>query len=120
MSKKTLVIGASENPARYSNMAIRLLREYGHEVVALAKRPGTVKDVPIATVFPSNEKINTVTMYIGAQRQAEYYEDILALQPVRVIFNPGTENPEFYSMLKEKRIKVLLACTLLLLRTNQY
>ena len=91
-NKKTLVIGASPNPARYSNLAIRSLRGKGNDVVALAKRTGKVADVEIVTSFPSQENIHTVTMYVGPQNQPEYYEPIFSLNPERVIFNPGTEN----------------------------
>ena len=118
--KKTLVIGASENPDRYSNMAIRSLRNHGVEVVSVAKKMGKVLDVPIQTDFPDATDINTVTMYIGPVRQPEYYEALLALNPERVIFNPGTENKELAGMLEQNGIKPLEACTLVMLSTNQY
>lgn len=120
MDKRTLVIGASENPARYSNMAIHSLLNHNIEVVALAKRTGEVEGVKIITSFPKTEKIHTVTMYIGPQRQPEYYDDIIALKPKRVIFNPGTENKEFYTLLENYNIMVEQACTLVLLSTGQY
>jgi len=119
MSKKTLVIGASENPARYSNMAIHALRENGHEVVALAKREGLVKDVAIQTQFPE-EDIHTISLYVGAPRQTEYYSKVLGLKPQRVIFNPGTENHEFASLLEENGIRAEEACTLVLLSIGNY
>ena len=120
MTKKaTLVIGASENPSRYSNMAIRSLRDYDHPVVALAKRKGQVADVRIETDFPSME-IDTVTMYVGQKHQAEYYDKVLQLKPRRVIFNPGTENPEFYKLLEDNRIESVEACTLVMLRIGNY
>uniref|UniRef100_UPI003216C252 CoA-binding protein n=1 Tax=uncultured Draconibacterium sp. TaxID=1573823 RepID=UPI003216C252 len=119
-NKKTLVIGASENPARYSNKAIRALRMHNHEVVALAKREGSVDDVAIKTEFPTDEKIDTVTLYVGPQRQPEYYTAISRLKPKRVIFNPGTENPELAELLQEKGIKAEEACTLVLLSIGAY
>lgn len=119
--KKTLVIGASANPARYSNLAIHSLRQKGYEVVALAKRTAQVADVQIVTEFPaSDENIDTITMYVGPRNQPEYYQPILSLQPKRVIFNPGTENPELMDKLKENGVEVTVACTLLLLSTGQY
>lgn len=118
--KKTLVIGASENPERYSNRAIQSLRKHGHSVVALAKREGNVIDVPIQTNFPPQKGIHTVTMYVGPQRQPEYYQQILELKPQRVIFNPGTENPELAEKLEKDGIEALEACTLVMLSTNQY
>lgn len=118
---KTLVIGASENPVRYSNKAIRMLRKYHHEVLAVGLREGVVSDVPIYTTFPEPEAgIDTVTMYVGAARQPALYQEILKLRPRRLIFNPGSENPEFEQMLEEKGIDTERACTLVLLQTGQY
>ena len=120
MNKKTLVIGASENPARYSNKAILALRNHKHTVIALAKRAGHVNGVNIETSFPGNEEVNTVTLYIGAQHQPEYYSNIMELKPKRVIFNPGTENKEFVDLLKGKGIEAEEACTLVLLSIGNY
>ena len=119
-NRKTLVIGGSENPARYSNMAIRSLRQKGVEVVSFAKRMGKVLDVEIQTEFPEKDNIHTVTMYVGPQRQAEYYNQLLELDPKRVIFNPGTENDELVDMLESKGIETIEACTLVMLSTGQY
>jgi len=120
LNKNTLVIGASENPARYSNMAILALRKHQHDVVALAKRDGSVFDVFFQTKFPLNENIHTITLYIGKKWQAEYYKSILELKPERVIFNPGAENFEFAEMLEENGIEAIEACTLVMLSTKQY
>ena len=119
MGKKTLVIGASENPERYSNKAIRALRKHQHEVLALAKRGGQVDDVTFLTEFP-DEEVHTVTLYVGPQRQPEYYSKILALKPQRVIFNPGTENADFARQLEENGIQAEEACTLVLLSIGNY
>lgn len=119
-NKKTLVIGASTNPDRYSNKAIQLLRRHHHDVVALAKRSGKVSDVIIQTEFPENEDIHTVTMYVGAIHQAEYFKLLLELKPERVIFNPGTENFELAEMLEAKGIETIEGCTLVMLSTGQY
>lgn len=118
--KKTLVIGASENPVRYSNMAIQSLKKHGNEVVALAKRAGKVIDIPIQTEFPEMDDIDTVTLYVGAKRQPEYYDQLLALKPNRVIFNPGTENEELSELLEQNGIEAIEACTLVMLNTGQY
>ena len=118
--KKTLVIGGSENPARYSNMAIRSLRKNGVEVVSLAKRVGKVLDVDIQTKFPAEDNIHTVTMYVGVHRQSEYYNQLLELNPKRVIFNPGAENYKFAEILENKGIEAIEACTLVMLSTGQY
>ena len=119
-NKTTLVIGASENPERYSFKAINALRNHKHDVVALAKRTGQVADVSIQTHFPVEREINTVTIYVGPQRQPEYYSNIIKLNPQRVIFNPGTENAEFAGLLNENGIEVEEACTLVLLSIGNY
>jgi len=119
-NKKTLVIGASENPVRYSHMAIHQLRAHHHDVIGLAKRSGQVADVSIQTTFPHEKDIHTITMYIGAKHQPEYYNAILELRPKRIIFNPGTENEEFKSKLLSAGIEAIEACTLVMLTTGQY
>ena len=119
-NKKTLVIGASTKPERYSNKAIRMLREYDNEVVALAKRVGQVDGVPIQTQFPGGNDIHTVTMYLGCKHQPEYYTNILSLKPDRVIFNPGAENDELKRKLETAGIDVIENCTLVMLRTGQF
>ena len=118
--KKTLVIGASTKPERYSNMAIHALRRYNHNVIALAKRKGKVSDVEIQTEFPEKEDIHTVTMYVGAQHQEEYYNSLLELKPERVIFNPGSENFELAEMLEINGIETIEGCTLVMLNSGQY
>jgi predicted CoA-binding protein len=118
--KKTLVVGASENPERYSNKAIRALLTHQHEVVALGLKKGNVHGVEFHTEKEAFEDIDTVTLYVGPQNQPGYYDYIIGLKPRRVIFNPGTENPEFISKLKSAGIYPEIACTLVLLATDQY
>lgn len=118
--KKTLVIGASENPDRYSNKAIRALLAHHHEVVAIGLREGQVAGVSFTSEKKSFENIDTVTLYVGPQNQSEYYSYIIGLHPQRVIFNPGTENSAFISELQKAGIQAELACTLVLLATGQY
>jgi len=118
--KKTLVIGASENPERYSYKAIKALISHHHEVVAIGLRAGEVAGVPFNSEKKAFENIDTVTLYVGPQNQPEYYSYILGLKPRRVIFNPGTENPEFIAQLKTSGIYPEIACTLVLLATDQY
>lgn len=120
MGKKTLVIGASTNPERYSNKAIQTLRKHKHDVIALAKRSGKVSDVEIQTEFPVKEEIHTVTMYVGAKHQPEYYKALLDLKPERVIFNPGSENFELSDMLEINGVETIEGCTLVMLNTGQY
>jgi predicted CoA-binding protein len=118
--KKTLVLGASANPARYSNLAINRLVSHGQPVVAIGLKHGVVAGVEIETEKVPFEGIDTITLYLNAKRQQEYYDYIISLQPARVIFNPGTENPEFYQLLQKNKIEVEVACTLVMLGTNQY
>lgn len=118
--KKTLVVGASLNPLRYSNKAILKLVDKGHPVVAIGLRVGEVAGVKIIKNNESFETIDTVTLYLNPKRQEAFYNYIVSLNPERVIFNPGTENPEFYKILNENNIDFEEACTLVLLSTNQY
>ncbi|MAZ72678.1 MAG: CoA-binding protein [Flavobacteriaceae bacterium] len=118
--KKTLVLGASLKPNRYSNLAIHRLVAYKQEVEAIGLRKGIVAGVEISTEKIPFENIHTVTLYLNAQRQEEYYDYIISLNPKRVIFNPGTENPTFYQLLQQKNIEVEVACILVLLSTDQY
>ncbi len=119
-NKKTLVIGASTNPERYSNMAIHSLRSHHHDVVALAKREGVVADILIQTEFPMNNDIHTVTMYVGEKHQQEYYKLLMDLKPERVIFNPGAENFELADMLEMNGVETIEGCTLVMLNTGQF
>lgn len=118
--KKTLVIGASENPDRYSYKAINALVSHHHDVVAIGLREGHVAGVSFDSEKQNFENIDTVTLYVGPQNQPEYYSYIIGLHPRRVIFNPGTENPEFISKLESAGIYPEIACTLVLLSTGQY
>ncbi|MEQ6124721.1 CoA-binding protein [Pseudotenacibaculum sp. MALMAid0570] len=120
MSKKTLVLGASLNESRYSNIAIRRLREKNIPVVAFGLREGVVDDVTIDIARKEYKDVDTITLYLNPKRQQEYYDYILTLKPKRVIFNPGTENIELIKLLNEKRIETEVACTLVLLKINQY
>jgi uncharacterized protein len=119
-SKKTLVLGASSNPSRYSYLAINMLREKGHEVVGIGKHTGKVNDVEIEDKQEPIENLDTVTLYLNANNQKPYYDYIFSLNPKRIIFNPGAENEELASLAKEKNILSQQACTLVLLSTGQY
>jgi predicted CoA-binding protein len=117
---KTLVLGASEHPDRYSYLAVQRLRAQGYPVVALGNRPGQIGDVPIVTGQQPLEGIDTVTLYLNPQRQEAYYNYILSLHPRRIIFNPGTENEDLQEMARAKGIETLEACTLVMLASGQY
>ncbi len=117
--KKTLVVGASPNPERYSYKAVERLRQNGHPVYAFGFREGTIADVTMSTAWPT-EGFDTVTLYLNPQRQQQYYERILALRPKRVLFSPGTENPPFERQLSESGIVAEEVCTLVLLSIGEY
>ena len=120
MNKKTLVLGASLKPSRYSNLAINRLVRHGQPTVAIGLRKGEVEGVDIKTEKFPFEDIDTITLYLNAKRQKEYYDYIIDLNPERVIFNPGTENPELYDLLRENDIHFENACTLVMLSSQQY
>lgn len=120
MSKKTLVLGASTNPSRFSYKAIQMLKDYCHEVVAIGKSEGEVAGVKFNAELIPFKDIDTITLYLNPQNQEDYYGYIVGLNPKRVIFNPGTENPVLELMLNEKNVETMEACTLVLLRTKQY
>jgi uncharacterized protein len=117
---KTLIIGASNNPERYSYMAAERLLAHSYEIEMIGKRPEIVFGQTIDTEKKDFEDIDTVTLYISDKFQPEYYDYIISLNPRRVIFNPGTENPEFEELLIENDIHIEEACTLILLGSNQY
>ena len=119
-NKKTLVLGASANLSRYSNMAVSRLSSKGHDVIAVGKRPGKIGDVEIVTERKEINNLDTITLYLNANNQRQYYDYIISQKPKRIIFNPGAENDELVKMAKENGILPQEACTLVLLSTGQY
>jgi predicted CoA-binding protein len=119
-SKKTLVLGASAKPTRYSFLAVNKLREHHHPVIAIGKSISVVADVPIQPEAVPIPDLDTVTLYLNTENQKNYYDYIIDRHPRRVIFNPGAENPEFEKILEDKGIHTQEACTLVLLSTGQY
>jgi len=118
--KKTLVLGASDNPQRYSYLAVNRLRSKGHPVVAIGKKPAKVADVDVDTEQKDFPEVDTVTLYLNPRTQQQYYDYILSLHPKRIIFNPGAENPELERLARANGIEPMEACTLVLLSTGQY
>ncbi len=118
---KTLVLGASPNPIRYSHSAVQQLRWKGHEVIAVGTRKGRIEDVDILTEWPEMiDDLDTITLYLGPANQIPVYEQILGYHPRRIIFNPGTENPDLMIMAGEAGIEVVRACTLVMLSIGNY
>ena len=118
--KKTLVLGASENPSRYSYLAVQRLQSHQHPVVAIGKKKGMVGNVHIETEQKDWKDIDTVTLYLNPLNQKKYYDYLLSLKPQRIIFNPGAENDELAKMAAIKGIQPVEACTLVMLATGQY
>lgn len=118
--KKTLVLGASDNPSRYSYLAIQRLKNHGHPVVAIGRKKTAVNDVTIDTEKKEMNDIDTVTLYLNPMNQKQYYDYILSLKPKRIIFNPGAENDELADLARKNNIQPIEACTLVMLSTGKY
>lgn len=120
MKKKTLIIGATDNPSRYANLAANRLVSYGHPIVNIGIKSGEAAGVPIEQAGEALEDIDTITLYVGPQTQPQYYDYIIKSKPKRIIFNPGTENAELEELAEKNGIETLEACTLVMLSTGQY
>lgn len=120
MNKKTLVLGASDHPERYSFLAINRLKAAGHEVAGIGKHKGIVAGVEIQTEPLPLSDVHTVTLYLNPIHQKNYYDYILSLKPQRIIFNPGAENDELVQLANQNNIQPIEACTLVMLSTGQY
>ncbi len=120
MEKATVVLGASLNPERYSNLAVRRLSTHGHTVIAVGRREGMIGEVPVHIAIPEGATVDTVTLYLDPDNQQPWHASILALRPERVIFNPGTESADFERELRASGIEVLEACTLVMLAAGTY
>jgi len=118
--KRTLILGASTNPARYSYLVANKLVRKGHEIVNIGRKVGKVAGAEIEQMQTPYDDIDTITLYVGPQNQPPYYDYILQTKPQRVIFNPGTENEELRSKLRDAGIESIEACTLVMLNTGQY
>ncbi|MEA2042594.1 MAG: CoA-binding protein [Bacteroidota bacterium] len=120
MQKNTVVLGASTNPSRYSNMAVKLLIKHDIPVFPVGIKKGEINGKNITDQLPADKPIHTVTLYLNAKRQEQYYEAILKLKPRRVIFNPGTENPSWAQELENNDINTVERCTLVMLNSGQF
>ncbi len=118
--KKTVVLGASPNPVRFSHKAVKSLLRHDEKVIAVGFREGLIVEEEILTGQPHIEGVHTVSIYIGSSRQTDYYDYIISLKPKRVIFNPGTVNPEFMARLKGEGIEPVSECMLVLLNDGVY
>lgn len=121
--KKTVVIGATDNPARYAYMATVALQKKGHQVIPVGIKDGEINGLKIINQKKENAQVadvDTVTLYVGPQNQPYWYDYIIGLKPKRVVFNPGTENPEFEQLLQKNNIHTEIACTLVMLSVGTY
>jgi predicted CoA-binding protein len=118
--KKTLILGATTNRERYAYKAAHKLTNAGHPIIPVGIKKGIVFGKQIVNDWQEFEGIDTVTLYIGPERQNDYYQKIISIKPKRVLFNPGTENPYFQSMLTKSGIYFEEACTLILLSLDKY
>jgi predicted CoA-binding protein len=118
--KKTVILGATDDPTRYAYKAANMLRRYGHPIVNVGKKEGEVAGEKIHVDQPMEENVDTVTLYVGTRNQKPLYDYIMKLNPKRIIFNPGTENPELEEMAEEKGIEVVDGCTLVMLSVGAY
>ena len=115
------VLGASPKPARYSNQCIRLLRQHGYRVTPIHPRFERIEDLPVTHSLDAiDDTVDTLTLYVGPALLEPQADDIVRLKPGRVIFNPGTETPEVQARLEEAGIEWFEACTLVMLKTNQF
>lgn len=118
---KVVVLGASPNPDRYSNKAIRQLKAHGHIVVPVNPAHKTIEGLPVAASLAAVQgPVDTLTVYVGPQHIEPLLDDIVALGPKRVIINPGAESPVLTKRLEASGIRFLEACTLVMLSTGQF
>ncbi|MCF8380258.1 MAG: CoA-binding protein [Bacteroidales bacterium] len=118
--KKTLVIGASTNPLRFSNKMVKSLIKHGFEAIPLGLKTGEIAGIEILTGKPKIENLHTISLYIGPARQIEYYDYFLSLNPKRIIFNPGTYNYELIEMAENNNIECEVSCALIMLSNGNY
>jgi len=118
--KKTLVLGASPNPIRFSHKAVKSLVRHGHDVVPIGIREGDIMWQKIIVGRPEMDDIHTITLYLNPKNQESYYDYIISLSPKRIIFNPGSENQELIELAIKNNIEVSIACTLIMLNTHKY
>ena len=118
--KKVVVLGASPNPERFSYQAVQSLLQRNYTVIAVGIRPGFIENLPILTGIPDLASVDTLLLYIGPGHQKDYFEPIIKLAPRRIIFNPGTENPELINLCIKNRIEVVLDCSLVMLSSGQF
>ncbi len=120
MKGKVLVLGASDRPERFAFRAVKLLLANGYDVIAVGNRPNPHFDTPILTRIPLDENIDTVCLYLNPERQKAFQNQVIRLSPQRIIFNPGTENPDFAELAQQNDIQTVEDCTLVMLNSGYF
>ncbi len=119
--QRVVVVGASSNPARYSNRAVCLLMQHGHEVVPVSPAAQTIEGLTVHNALAEVDgPVDTITLYVSPKVSSELAAAIEHLKPLRVIFNPGAENPDLRDSLIKQGIYTKEACTLVLLNSQQF
>ncbi|MGD9874683.1 MAG: CoA-binding protein [Kiritimatiellia bacterium] len=119
--QRVAILGASDNPERYSHKAFVMLREHGHTVIPVHPAGKIIEGIQsVRSLGEITEPVDTLTMYVSPGISEKLEDAILGLKPARIIFNPGTENPELQQKCAAQGIEALNACTLVMLRTGQF
>ncbi len=118
--QKVAILGASDNPERYSYKAFKMLLEHGHEVLLVSPKLAELEGHKVFANLSEVGSVDTLTMYVSEKISSSMIDEILSFKPGRVIFNPGSENQELMEKLKSKGVEVEPACTLVLLSTGQF
>lgn len=121
LNHTVVVLGASAKQERYSNRALKLLKNKGYRVIPVHPTLKQIEDLRVIHHLEDiQEHVHTLTVYVGNMRSTELKEQMLALNPDRVIFNPGAENAQLEARLKEKGISTCNACTIVMLHSGQF
>ena len=115
------ILGASNNPEKYSYKALKLLREKGHEVFPVHPALKEIEGLKVyASLADLPKPVHTLTLYVSPEISSKMTSQILASSPRRILFNPGAENTELETRARAQGIQALEACTLVLLHTDQF
>ncbi len=118
---RVAVLGASPKEDRFSNKAVKLLKQFGHQPIPVHPAGHTVDGIQaLKSLDDITEPVDTLTVYVGPDISGNEFERIVRLHPRRVIFNPGAENEEIAYKLEAAGMEVVRACTLVMLRSDQF
>ena len=116
-----VVLGASVKPQRYSYRAVKLLLQYNHKVIPVHPKLTCIDELAVvASLSDISISVDTLALYVGAERSHPLIDEIIALKPGRVIFNPGTESKRLEEKLSSEGIPFIHDCTLVMLQSNQF